>query len=174
MTRHIVTTLTLGLALAGGCARTSADDSRAVQDPATPAAEPTSTGARALTVTGINVDPELARTCGMATPKAFFEYDSTQVEGADNSGLEALAVCVTTGPLKDRRLELVGHADPRGTDAYNAQLGRSRADSVHDFLVTQGVAADRMTARSEGERGTDPADASAWPYDRRVDIRLAQ
>ena len=33
-------------------------------------------------------------------------------DGADVPSLEALAVCVTTGPLKDRRLELVGHADP--------------------------------------------------------------
>jgi peptidoglycan-associated lipoprotein len=125
-----------------------------------------------MTMSGVYLDPELTRLCGMAAPKAFFEFDSTVVEGADNSGLSSLAQCVSTGPLKGRKLELVGHADPRGTDAYNDQLGKSRAESVMDFLSTEGVPADRMTTRSEGERGADVTNADEWPYDRRVDIRL--
>ena len=170
-------TVILGLALIPACARTRADNSTA-EEPSQ-AAQPASagsgatTGTRNMTMSGVYLDPELMRTCGMAAPKAFFEFDSTVVEGADNSGLSSLAQCVNTGPLKGRKLELVGHADPRGTDAYNEQLGKSRAESVMDFLTTEGVAAENMATRSEGEKGADVTNPDEWPYDRRVDIRLA-
>jgi len=173
MTTHLrPLTLILGLLLAPACARSNADNNRS-EDPgqATQPAD-NNNGARRMTMSGVYLDPELARICGVAAPRAFFEFDSTMVEGADNSGLTALATCVTTGPLKDRKLELVGHADPRGTDEYNKQLGKSRADSVMDFLTTESVPAERITTRSEGEQGADATNADEWPYDRRVDIRL--
>jgi peptidoglycan-associated lipoprotein len=177
MTTHLrPLTWILGLALIPACARTRADNSTA-EEPSQ-AAQPASagsgatTGTRNMTMSGVYLDPELTRLCGMATPRAFFEFDSTVVEGADNSGLSSLARCVSTGPLKGRKLELVGHADPRGTDAYNQQLGKSRAESVMDFLTTEGVSADVMSTRSEGERGADVTTPDEWPYDRRVDIRL--
>ncbi len=176
MTTHLrPLTLILGLALMPACARTSADKGP-VEEPSSPAAvstTPASTSTRSMTMSGVYLDPEIAKACGMAAPKAFFEFDSTVVEGADNSGLTALATCMSTGPLKDRKLELVGHADPRGTDEYNKQLGKSRADSVLDFLTTEGIPADRVSTRSEGERGADASNVDEWPYDRRVDIRLA-
>lgn len=71
-----------------------------------------------------------------------------------------------------RKVELVGHTDPRGDDEYNRQLGRSRADSVRDFLQSKGVAEDKLVMRSMGEHATAQDDPSAWPLDRRVDIRL--
>ena len=169
--------LALALALAPACAKTNADNIKPVSEPATPtaasSAEPAAAGTRSYTVSGIYLDPELARTCGLTPPKAFFEYDSAAVEGADNGHLTALATCMSTGPLKGRSLELVGHADPRGTDEYNQQLGMTRADAVLQFLSTQGVPADQMKSRSEGETGADPKNAEEWPYDRRVDIRIA-
>lgn len=166
-------TLILGLALLPACAGANADKSGAdapAQDAAQPADVPSTT--RSMTMSGVYIDPELARACNMAAPKAFFEFDSAAVEGADNSGLTALATCVSSGPLKGRTLELIGHADPRGTDAYNKELGKSRADSVMEFLGAEGLASDRMTTRSEGEQGADATDSDGWPYDRRVDIRL--
>jgi peptidoglycan-associated lipoprotein len=178
-TKVLSSTLILGLlvplALAPACAKTSADNVQPVEEPTRPTAvgEQPATDTRSYSVSGIYVDPELARTCGMSTPKAFFEFDSAAVEGADNSGLTALATCVSTGPLKDRKLELVGHADPRGTDEYNAKLGRSRAQSVQDFLAKEGVPLERMNTKSEGERGADETNADGWAYDRRVDVRLA-
>ncbi len=174
-TQVILFTALLGLTLAPACARTSADDVQPVQEPSSPNAEPqpAAAGSRSYSVSGIYLDPELARTCGVTQPKAFFEFDSAAVEGADNSNLTALATCMSTGPMKDRQLELVGHADPRGTDEYNQRLGKSRAQSVQDFLAGAGVPFERMSTRSEGERGADETNASEWPYDRRVDIRIA-
>jgi peptidoglycan-associated lipoprotein len=44
-----------------------------------------------------------------------------------------------------------GHADSRGTNEYNLALGERRADGVRDYLVSLGVATDRITIVSKGE-----------------------
>ena len=46
---------------------------------------------------------------------------------------------------------LDGHADPRGTNAYNAALSQRRADAVRDALVQAGVPAERITTVASGE-----------------------
>jgi outer membrane protein OmpA-like peptidoglycan-associated protein len=160
-----------GLALAVGCTRTSADTAKPG-----PAEEPERAGAqqRPLTVSSVTLDPTLASECGITGQQAFFEFDSAQVETADSGVLAQLATCVTSGPLQGQRLELVGHADPRGPDEYNAKLGRSRAQSVAEFLVGRGVMNSNIAVSSDGEAGADPTTPAEWPYDRRVDIRVAR
>jgi OmpA family/PEGA domain len=49
-------------------------------------------------------------------------------------------------------LMIVGHADVRGSRTYNLQLSERRADLVRDYLVSQGVAADKIQIRSEGKQ----------------------
>ena len=44
-----------------------------------------------------------------------------------------------------------GHADERGTTEYNLALGAARASSVQDFLVSQGVAANRLKTVTFGK-----------------------
>ena len=44
-----------------------------------------------------------------------------------------------------------GHADSRGTTEYNLALGERRADGVRDYIVSLGVATDRITIVSKGE-----------------------
>lgn len=45
----------------------------------------------------------------------------------------------------DLRVEVAGHTDSKGTDAYNQKLSERRAKAVYDYLVGQGVAASRLT-----------------------------
>lgn len=68
---------------------------------------------------------------------------------------------------------MVGHTDPRGSDRYNDELGRSRAESVREYLVFHGVGPDTVEFLSMGEAGADESSPAEWPYDRRVDIHLA-
>jgi len=49
------------------------------------------------------------------------------------------------------RIEVEGHTDSVGSDAYNQKLSEQRAASVREYLVTQGLAADILTARGFGE-----------------------
>jgi len=49
------------------------------------------------------------------------------------------------------KFNVVGHTDSQGKEAYNQWLSESRANSVVNYLVTQGVAAERITAQGLGE-----------------------
>lgn len=48
-------------------------------------------------------------------------------------------------------LELEGHCDAMGSEAYNIGLGRRRAESVKNFLVEQGIDTSRLSVISYGE-----------------------
>ncbi len=57
--------------------------------------------------------------------------------------------------LKDNptiRIELSSHADDRATDAYNDDLTQRRAQSAVDYIVSQGIAEDRLVAKGYGKR----------------------
>lgn len=91
-------------------------------------------------------------------------------------------------------LTVVGHADVRGSVPYNEALSERRADRVKEYLVSQGISADKIQTRAEGkERQLDPKEVkeleeenparpekwmlhrtrSTWlAYNRRVDIIL--
>jgi|SRR5690348_7191132 len=91
-------------------------------------------------------------------------------------------------------LVVVGHADVRGSGPFNEALSERRANRVKDYLVSQGIAADKIETRAEGkERQLDrkeveqfetdnPAKPEKWmlhhanetwlAYNRRVDIIL--
>lgn len=49
------------------------------------------------------------------------------------------------------KVEVAGHTDSAGTDKYNLGLSQRRAEAVRDYLIRQGVAADRLTAKGYGE-----------------------
>jgi hypothetical protein len=67
------------------------------------------------------------------------------------------------------KLLIEGHADALGTEATNLMLSFARAKSVSNFLVSNGIPADRMTVRAAGAEG---AGANIDPRDRRVDVSI--
>jgi len=52
---------------------------------------------------------------------------------------------------KTIRVEVAGHTDSIGSDAYNQQLSQRRAKSVVDYFVSQGVSIDRLKAVGYGK-----------------------
>jgi outer membrane protein OmpA-like peptidoglycan-associated protein len=119
----------------------------------------------------VYVDEKIIAACGIMLPQAFFEFESAKLGESDKHELHAVAECLDTGALKDTKIGVVGHADPRGTGETNAELGMDRAEAVADYLVQHGVEPDRVTMQSVGETmaSTDPDD---WPANRRVDLIL--
>ena len=71
-------------------------------------------------------------------------------------------------------LRVDGHADEIGSPEYNMDLSRRRAESVIQFLVSQGVPAARLIPHAHGE--TEPIDpgrsAAARSRNRRVELHL--
>jgi outer membrane protein OmpA-like peptidoglycan-associated protein len=59
------------------------------------------------------------------------------------------------------RLEVDGYTDSIGTDAYNLKLSEQRASSVRDYLMSQGLAADNVTARGFGKENPVASNSTA-------------
>lgn len=88
---------------------------------------------------------------------ALFAFDKANLSADGKTKLEGFAQ-----QLKALNLEAVvavGHTDRIGTPAYNLKLSQSRAQTVKDFLVGQGIAADRIFIEGRGE--TDPVTGNA-------------
>jgi peptidoglycan-associated lipoprotein len=79
----------------------------------------------------------------------FFAYDSIELSEESRGILQK-----NTEYLKRRpstKILIEGHADSRGTNEYNLALANRRADAVRAYLLSLGVATDRMTIVSKGE-----------------------
>ena len=93
-----------------------------------------------------------------------FAYDSYELDGSARDILAANAEWLKEN--KRARTEIEGHCDERGTVEYNLALGAKRAKSVKDYLVSLGVASDRLTTISYGEELPLCRDASEQCYAR--------
>jgi peptidoglycan-associated lipoprotein len=72
------------------------------------------------------------------------------------------------------RVQIEGHCDERGGTEYNLALGQRRADAAMQYLIAQGISADRISTISYGkERPLDPAHSeAAWAKNRRGHFNL--
>ena len=78
-------------------------------------------------------------------------YDLNKAEIREDAALELDKLVKI---LKDNpaiRIELSSHTDARSGDDYNLELSQRRAQSAVDYIVSQGVPADRLVAKGYGE-----------------------
>ena len=78
-----------------------------------------------------------------------FDYDSYDLREDARSTLQTNANWLKENA--DKRVEIEGHCDERGTVEYNLALGAKRAKSAKDYLVTLGIDASRLSTISYGE-----------------------
>ena len=79
----------------------------------------------------------------------FFDYDMSTIREDGRPVLQRNADYLRR--WTSTRVSIEGHADSRGTSEYNLALGARRAGAVRDYLVSLGIAADRLLAVSRGE-----------------------
>jgi outer membrane protein OmpA-like peptidoglycan-associated protein len=79
-----------------------------------------------------------------------FALDSAAIPAAADSFLDELAELLKQAPKV--ALVIEGHTDAYGTDQYNLQLSKLRAEAVVLALVRRGVAADRLSPVGKGKR----------------------
>jgi peptidoglycan-associated lipoprotein len=85
-----------------------------------------------------------------------FALDSAAINDAARATLDGHAVWLQSH--RGMRVTIEGHCDARGTTEYNLALGEQRARAVRDYLVSLGVAAERLRSVSFGkEQPIDPA-----------------
>jgi peptidoglycan-associated lipoprotein len=126
--------------------------------------------------TGSDLDADYAATYEEGSPLAdiHFEYDSAALTEQTRATLERHAVWLQT--RRGLRVTIEGHCDQRGTVEYNLALGEQRARAAWDYLVSLGVAADRLRTVSYGkERPLDPGSTEqAYALNRRAHFSVSQ
>ncbi len=99
----------------------------------------------------------------------YFEFDDSTVQQQYLAVLELHAVFLVESGMN---VTLEGHADERGTQAYNLALGERRAKSVAQYLMNYGLSESQISVVSYGEER--PADAGhmdgSWEKNRRVEV----
>ncbi len=108
---------------------------------------------------------ELVATIG---DRVFFDFNSAQVRGSNKETLRRQAEWLKRHPSINVTIE--GHADERGTREYNIALGERRASAVRDFLISEGVSANRISTISYGKEHPEylGSNEAAWSKNRRA------
>jgi peptidoglycan-associated lipoprotein len=97
----------------------------------------------------------------------FFDFDMSTIRDDARATLNTNADWMKKWTTT--RVTIQGHADSRGTAEYNLALGDRRATAVRDYLISLGVAPDRLLAVSMGEESpvcTEETEA-CWSRNRR-------
>jgi OOP family OmpA-OmpF porin len=102
-----------------------------------------------------------------------FALNSATLTAQDQLLLDSVA-----GILRQRpqfNVDVVGHTDSTGSDALNQDLSERRAASVRDYLVEQGIPAERLTSRGAGssEPIADNDTAEGRALNRRVTLNFS-
>jgi len=101
-----------------------------------------------------------------------FATNQSSIQPNFYSALDAVASTLVEYP--STAIDIVGHADSDGTDAYNQDLSERRAASVKSYLAGRGVQSVRMISSGRGESQpiASNATASGKAQNRRVQILL--
>ena len=79
----------------------------------------------------------------------FFDLDSYVLRSESYIELDKVVEYLTANPTM--KIELQGHTDTQGDDAHNLELSKNRAKAVMDYLISKGVAKERLTSKGFGE-----------------------
>ena len=81
--------------------------------------------------------------------RVLFQVDQSNLTPAAQSTLDGQAQWLLTNT--DYNAVIEGHADEQGTREYNLALGARRANSVHEYLISKGIAGNRLKTISYGK-----------------------
>jgi peptidoglycan-associated lipoprotein len=100
--------------------------------------------------------------------RVYFALDSVSVNAEGRQTLDRQVAFLRRYPTISLRIE--GHADERGTREYNLALGDRRAQSVREYLLGQGISANRLQTTTYGKERPEAigSNESAWAQNRRA------
>lgn len=90
-------------------------------------------------------------------PNIFYDFGRWDLRPESMVSLDKLVETLNDNP--NVTIELMSHTDSRDTEEYNMDLSQKRAQSVVNYLIAKGIAADRLTARGYGETSPKVVDA---------------
>lgn len=105
-------------------------------------------------------------------PDVTFAVDSTTISPQMRDTLDGVAQSMVDYP--NSLIDVMGHTDSTGSDQYNLDLSRRRAESVANYLVSRGVSRARIETIGYGEQYpiADNSTEAGRSENRRVEIRI--
>jgi outer membrane protein OmpA-like peptidoglycan-associated protein len=101
-----------------------------------------------------------------------FAVDSSTITPTFQGTLDQIAASLTKYP--NSLIDVMGHTDSTGSDAYNLELSQRRAEAVANYLSLRGVTRSRIATMGYGEQypvaSNETAEGRA--LNRRVEIRI--
>lgn len=115
-------------------------------------------------------EPVIVQEEAATYPNIQFEFDSSVLKTESYSILDKLSASLRESGAS---VTLEGHASSEGSDEYNMQLSKDRANSVKTYLVNSGVAADKVNTQGFGEERPIASNATeeGRVLNRRVEIK---
>jgi OOP family OmpA-OmpF porin len=101
-----------------------------------------------------------------------FAFDSAELKPEMKALLDDVAAKIEASP-GDETIQVIGYTDSTGPEEYNLGLSERRAQSAADYLIEQGVAADRVSTMGMGESDpvADNSTREGRAMNRRVEIK---
>lgn len=104
------------------------------------------------------------------TLRVYFPFDQSELTPDARATLDSF-ITRYRGAKVPATLQIRGHCDARGTDAYNDVLSERRTRAVHDYLLNKGLTKTAMAgAKGFGER--QPLNSNSTPEERRLNRRV--
>lgn len=101
-----------------------------------------------------------------------FDFNSSTLQGGARQNLREFAESMNE--FEETDILVVGHTDSKGSDDYNQGLSEQRAQSAADFLIQEGLSANRIQTEGRGE--TEPVatneTAEGRSLNRRVEVAI--
>jgi outer membrane protein OmpA-like peptidoglycan-associated protein len=119
-----------------------------------------------------HIEKEDKETLEFAMRAVQFEHNSARLKPESNRILNQISDIMSKYP--DYRLEINGHTDNTGSDAFNQKLSEERARSCYDYLIVKGIHIKRMSFVGYGESKpiADNNILSGSQLNRRVEFNL--
>ncbi len=105
-------------------------------------------------------------------PDVTFAFDSTTISPSFRAALDEVAASLQKYP--NSLVDVMGHTDSTGSDSYNLDLSRRRAEAVAAHLMSRGVSRARIATIGYGEQypRADNSTEQGRALNRRVEIRI--
>jgi OOP family OmpA-OmpF porin len=117
-----------------------------------------------------DISSDLKANCHVAIYGVLFDFNKSTLQPDSDPVLQQILDLMKKSPAQ--KIEIQGHTDNVGGDAYNQALSESRARAIVTWLTQHGIAADRLTAKGFGKTRpvADNATDTGRAKNRRVEI----
>jgi OOP family OmpA-OmpF porin len=118
------------------------------------------------------LEQELVYETHTVSAHALFDFDKYVLKEQGKAELQRLDQVIKSQGLAVKDIDVVGHTDSVGTEAYNQKLSERRAGAVRDYMVSEGVNPGLIDVMGMGESQPVASNETAEgrARNRRVDI----